>query len=397
MLSKVMLRVLCLDIEGGYGGSSKSLFESIINLRNSDVQIEVWCRRNGPIVDKYKEHNISVKFTPTMPKVTSVKRHSRNLAALATFFIFDWPRSHKFRKQLQKVSEQFDVIHCNHEGLYWLARWLNIHTHKPITMHKRTNIFDNIFSKLQVLIIKLHVKNIVFITENEEKNYIQLGGSKNHGKVIPNIVPPLKNTPAILNGLLGNESFKLCTLANYSYLKGVDRLIDVAKILIERRKKVLFVIAGSVELTRSLPGKLGSIAKKGGDLSDYAFQSGVEDMFLFLGHVTNPERVLSSCNALIRPSREYNPWGRDVLEALSFGLPVIATGTYNRFVENRVTGFLLDEFDPKKVADCIVELLQNEQLVKHMGEQGKKRVKELCNGPDRAEDLQHFWQKVIDQ
>jgi glycosyltransferase involved in cell wall biosynthesis len=120
-------------------------------------------------------------------------------------------------------------------------------------------------------------------------------------------------------------------------------------------------------------------------------------MFLFLGHTSEPERVLSACNILIRPSRECNPWGRDILEALSFGLPVIATGTYNNFVESKVTGFLMNEFDPKKVADCIVELFQNEQLVKHMGEQGKKRVQELCNGPDRARDLQNFWQKIVEQ
>jgi glycosyltransferase involved in cell wall biosynthesis len=254
------------------------------------------------------------------------------------------------------------------------------------------------FASFQMKVISRYTSGVIFITENEKSNFIELSGSRVDGKVIYNIVPNVEALLSPLEEVSSDRQFKVCILSNYAYLRGTDQLIDVAIKLQEMgQEKVLFVVAGDLSLSRSLPGKLGEVARKGGNLSDYAVEMGVEDMFLFLGYVKDPERVLSDCHVLICPSREYNPWGRDVLEALSFGLPVIATGTYNRFVENRVTGFLLDEFDPKKVADCIVELFQNEQLVKHMGEQGKKRVQELCNGPDRARDLQNFWQKIVEQ
>ena len=46
---------------------------------------------------------------------------------------------------------------------------------------------------------------------------------------------------------------------------------------------------------------------------------------------------------LITPTREYNPWGRDILEAIANGKAVISVGNYDKFV-NKNTGLLLNEF-----------------------------------------------------
>ncbi len=391
-----MLNILCLDIEGGHGGSSRSLFNSINNLDRNEVNIEVWCRRGGAIQVLYNSIDISVYVVPEMPKISSLTLLSRNLILMTLFFFRDWPRSKVFRKKLLKESERFDLIHCNHESLYWLSRWINKHTSIPVTMHKRTNLRPSMFSYFQINMIKNHVSGLVFITENEKNNFVRLGGGNIYSKVIYNTVPEVKELPSPLEEIPNDEKFKICTLANYSYMRGVDQLIDVALNLKDTyQDKILFVVAGDVSLSKSLPGRLGYIAKKGGNLSDYAHEMGVGKMFLFLGYVAEPERVLSACHALIRPSREYNPWGRDVLEALSFGLPVIATGTYDRFVENGVTGFLLDEFDPKNISMRIIDLIENKEQTKMMGLNGIARVKKLCNGMDKSKELLLLWKKVL--
>ena len=40
-------RVLCIDHEGGYGGSSRSLFYLIQNIikLDKDITFEVWCKK----------------------------------------------------------------------------------------------------------------------------------------------------------------------------------------------------------------------------------------------------------------------------------------------------------------------------------------------------------------
>jgi len=397
MINSRKLKVLCLDIEGGHGGSSRSLFNSLSYLDRNKIDVDVWCRKKGAIKDRYRSIGITVGVVPEMPKISSLPRISRNLFSLAVFFFYDWPCSRRFRKKLLKESINYDLIHCNHESLYWLVRWIKKNLGIPVTVHKRTILWPTIFAYFQIKIISKYASGVVFITENEKYNFTELTGNILHNEVIYNIVPIVRGNPPVLEQISNDSRFKVCALANYSYLRGTDKLIDVALSLkAASQKGILFVIAGDISLSKSLPGRLGSIAKNGGDLSDYAYEMGVDKMFIFLGHITDPERVLSSCDVLIRPSRECNPWGRDVLEAMSFGLPVIATGTYNKFVNSGVTGFLVNEFNPIKVSEYIIELSKNKNMLRKMGRQGKKRIQELCNGTDRAQDLLKFWQKFFE-
>ena len=84
------LRVLCLDIEGGHGGSSRSLFNSLSYLDRNKVNVDVWCRKKSAIKDRYRSIGISVDTISGMPKTSSLPRMSRNLFFLAVFFFYDW-------------------------------------------------------------------------------------------------------------------------------------------------------------------------------------------------------------------------------------------------------------------------------------------------------------------
>ena len=95
-----------------------------------------------------------------------------------------------------------------------------------------------------------------------------------------------------------------------------------------------------MQLTGTLPGLLGKIAKSGGTLSDYAENAWCRAYVPILGSVPDPVPILEACDALVRPSRSSDPWGREVLEAMSHGLPVLSVGEYDTFVEHGVTGFL---------------------------------------------------------
>ena len=137
-----------------------------------------------------------------------------------------------------------------------------------------------------------------------------------------------------------------------------------------------------MQLTGTLPGLLGKIAKSGGTLSDYAEMRGVAHMFRFLGSVPDPVPILEACDALVRPSRSSDPWGREVLEAMSHGLPVLSVGEYDTFVEHGVTGFLYSEFDAASFADDIVALSEKSDVRVAMGEASHNRISTLCDGPE---------------
>ena len=153
-------------------------------------------------------------------------------------------------------------------------------------------------------------------------------------------------------------------------------------------------IAGDMSLTRSLPGELGRIGSRGGTLADYAASRDLGDMFCFLGHVTEPERVLAACDVLVKPTRHDNPWGRDIAEALAAAKPVLSVGAWTTLVETGHTGLLQPRFDAKQMAVAIAELVVDPALRRRMGEAGRERIRRLCNGPERARDLAAVWARV---
>ncbi len=388
------MRVLCLDIEGGYGGSSRSLFESIRHLP-PEATVEVWCRQQGPVRERYEMLGVTCRVSPDMPHFSSLPRLSRNLYVFSRF-LMSWRRSGRFRAQLAEAAKHFDLVHFNHEGLFLLACWLRRRAgaSMPLTMHIRTHLPSALFSRWQYRRAVDACDRFVYITENEQRRVAQLVGRSAPGTVIYNIVAPPAVQPRA--DLIADPRFKVVAVSNYAFIRGIDRLIDVAAALKARgRTDVLFVIAGRMTLPRSLSGELGQVARAGGDLADFARESDVAEMFKFLGHVSEPENVILACDLLAKPTREYNPWGRDILEAMAFGKPAISVGTYDRFVENGVTGILHAEFDAEQWADEIVRLADDRAQLAALGRAAQERVLKLSDGPSRARDLRDFWAGII--
>ena len=384
-------RVLCLDAEGGHGGSSRSLFEALKHVDRDFIDVEVWCRREGPIKERYREIGIHCRVERQMPHFSALPRLSRNIA-LFSAACWHFHRSLAFRKKLHaQVADGFDLVHFNLETLFMLAVWLRSRTELPLTMHMRTMLVDTAFSRLQMRKISNALDRLIFITENECKHFETLGGCVDNTAIIYNCV---ELTPEKTFG--GTSEFRIACLSNYDWVRGVDRLIDVAQSLQSLgRSDIIFVVAGDMGLRRSLPGELGQLGGEGATLADYAQLKNVASMFRFLGHVSDPERVLSECDAMIKPTREANPWGRDILEGLAAGKPVISYGTYDTFVETGETGILREVFDADETAQDIIGLADDPAYCQALGSGGRSRVAQLCDGPTQAAKLVQVWRSAI--
>lgn len=231
----------------------------------------------------------------------------------------------------------------------------------------------------------------------EQKNIESLTGSADDGVVIHNIVSAADRNDAdpTIKALPG---FKVVSVSNYAWLRGNDRLVEIAQALHRKnRGDIRFIVAGNVSIKGSLPGELGVIAARGGSLREYAEARGVGYMFRFLGTVSNPGPIYGTCDIVVRPSRNLDPWGREVIEALSYGLPVISLGQFDKFVENDVTGFLFEEYDADTIADQIITLADSPADMQRLAAASRSRVKDLCNGPERAADLLATWRAILDR
>lgn len=389
-------RVLCLDIEGGFGGSSRSLFYLIKHMDRARYDFEVWCKRPGPIQQAYQELGIPCRVMSWLPKVSSLPRFSRNVYVytLAGFQFLKAVRSLKWSSG--EIMDRFDLVHFNHEALFLLAAWLRKRTHIPFVTHIRTMLKASPFSRFQYKTISRCSDRIIFITENERENFHSLAGSA-LGEVVFNISEIPERLPAVHPLIPRSGRLRVAHLSNYSWHRATDRLIDLSLALQRSgRENVLFVVAGNMRLQGTLPGQLGRVAKQGGTLEQYVNGLGLDRYFLFLGHVAEVETVLAGCDLVIRPSRGKDPWGRDVIEAMAHGKPVIATGIYDRFVEDGINGYLFSEYDSRAIAEKIIYLQDHPEVRERMGEANRQKARRLFNGPSNAARVASIYESLLE-
>ncbi len=385
-------RILCLDIEGGHGGSSRSLFQSLYHLDKTDFKISVWCRRKSEIIEEYRAIGIDAYHRPELPKISSLPKVSRNILQYFFFLIELIKFKFKFQKKIIKeLKNHYDLIHFNHEGFFVLASLLKKKLEVPFTMHMRTMLVNNLFSRYQLKSIAYNINDLVFITENERDNFYKLSGVKK-GSVIHNIAfLPQSNTPS-LDLSLSKENLNIASLSNFALVRGVDRLIDLALVLKEKNIiNIKFIVAGDININGAAKGELAKFKS----LKDYAEFKEVERYFYFLGHVNNPEAVLDTCDLLIKLTREYNPWGRDIIEALAYGKPVVSIGQYNKFVDHNKTGLLYSEYNVEKIAEDLIDLSFQKEKIKNLGEAAKQRMLEHCHPKQCSKELKDIWLRLI--
>jgi len=165
--------------------------------------------------------------------------------------------------------------------------------------------------------------------------------------------------------------------------KGIEYLVKAApKVL--TRFNARFVVVGNgpmydqvQRLTRSL---------------------GVANSFEFLGEVDHVEDILRSCDMLVRPSlTDGMPLG--VLEAMSCGIPVIATSVAGtpELVRDRGTGLLIPPRDSEALARAIVELAQNPSLARELAWNARLFVERCKDWRDIAALYRNVYVNLLDR
>jgi len=94
---------------------------------------------------------------------------------------------------------------------------------------------------------------------------------------------------------------------------------------------------------------------------------GLTDLIRLKGWTDNIDQAMKGSAVILRTDRTGSPWGRDIVEAMSWGRPVIATGTHDEFVKPGVTGELFPVGDIDLMVRHILEMADNEEKRKEYG------------------------------
>ena len=88
-------KILCIDIEGGHGGSSRSLFyiiSEIVKKKKDKFEIVVICRKDSWVRIEYEKIGVKCLIYGNLPRFTSLIKPSRNIYQTILFIIKIWPQ-----------------------------------------------------------------------------------------------------------------------------------------------------------------------------------------------------------------------------------------------------------------------------------------------------------------
>ena len=151
--------------------------------------------------------------------------------------------------------------------------------------------------------------------------------------------------------------------------KGQEVLVQATAVLKQRGHSVKALIVGT-----PFPGNEDHLKR----LQNLIQELGVEDLVVFAGELTDMRPAYAAMDVLAMTSIQPEPFGGVTSEAMSLGLPVIATnigGSLDQVVDG-VTGLLVTPGDPMALADAIEKLMSSSELRRQMGEAAANRVRE---------------------
>lgn len=197
--------------------------------------------------------------------------------------------------------------------------------------------------------------------------------------VIPNGVDIVKYAPTsyerkiYMRRELGlPEHAKLCIFTGVvDYRKGIDVLIQSWNQVISENSDAQLLVVGP----RTKIEFIGINSRFVSDLEDKIQLMGFHGTVRFLGYKSTVIPYLKAADLFVLPSRREG-LPNSLLEAMSCGLPVIATGKGwgKEIIENNVDGVLLDTLDSKELEQKICFLLDNHSKRNELGMMAREKI-----------------------
>ncbi len=159
-----------------------------------------------------------------------------------------------------------------------------------------------------------------------------------------------------------NNKIKIVNVAALTHQKDHETLIKAMSILVKSRNDVVLFIAGEGELENALKKQVTSLK-----LNDHVFFQGFRDDALSL---------LKFGDIFVMSSR-WEGLGTSIIDAMALGKPVIAsrTGGIPELIHHGEDGILVEKEDPEELAEAIIRLIDNDELLKKLSESALKKEK----------------------
>ena len=253
---------------------------------------------------------------------------------------------------------------------------LNGHEHWCILNNCRNNIFESTAFALHNMVARksrLFLDNVtLFIALTEfAKTRLQMAGVPDSKlEMLPNVI----NVPT--SGMDSSTGLYAAYAGRFSREKGIDTLLSAAR------------------LNPNIPIRLA------GDYSTLPeLVSTASENVKFVGQLNRDQLIdfYKHSRFVIVPSKWFEMCPMVVIEAKSYGLPVIASriGSLKEMVDESVTGLLFEPGNAEDLAGKMKMLWENSDLCSRMGRMARQKAIYECNAEYYYDRLMAIYRKAI--
>ncbi len=201
--------------------------------------------------------------------------------------------------------------------------------------------------------------------------------------VIPNFVDPGLFRPRERNLPFCVDPTEKIVLhaSNFRPVKNLPAVVETFALLSKRIRARLILVGDGPER---------------GETQELVRAAGLEDKVHFLGIREGMADILGCADLYLLPS-EHESFGLSSLEAMSCGVPVIATsrGGTSEVIESGVNGFLSDPHDTEGMAKTAIEVLGNADYGKQIGDAAREHVIEHYSQDTIVSRYEDLYQSLI--
>lgn len=307
-------------------------------------------------------------------------------------------------KWLRRTLGSFDIVHIH--GLYrFPATYAAYQAHKqsvPYIIRPHGALDPYLYDKSsQSVWLKrlyerwfdlpnLHAAGAIHYTAEEERERASFLRLQAPSFVIPNGIDwsrferlPVRGAFRTGHGY-GDEPLVLF-LGRLHFKKGLDLLIPAFDTVRHRFPEAKLAIVGPEN------------DDYGHRVRGWVAERGLNDAVSFVGHLDGPDVVQAYVDAdmFVLPSYTEN-FGMTVVEAMACGLPVVISDQVNIHAEVAASGGgLVTRCDIAEVAGAIIELLDDEDQRRLMGQAGRRAAQAHYTWPAIVEALSREYEAVI--
>ena len=385
--------VLYLQTTSEVGGSDVSLLRLVEGLDRARFRPIVALPSDGPLVARLEASGCTVVVLPAMKKLTR-RRGPAYLAGFALTYPF------AVRRLTRLVRDQrVDLVHTNTiHNLYGVsaARLAG----RPHVWHVREIVWQfGVLRRLEVFLTRFADRVVVTSDAVGAMFADDRGRLPANLRKVPNGVDVGRFTPGTPSGRvradldLPADAPLVGVVCRLDAWKGVDVFLRAAAELRASAPGARFVVVGG-----ALPGQEAHAR----DLERLAGELGLGDRVRFAGWRYGPADmpdVFRALSVLALPSKEPEPFGLVLLEAMACGVPVVATdhGGPSEICVAGETGLLVPPGDARAMAGAIEQLLADPGRARLMGAAGRRRVETHYDQRDTVRRIESLYDELLER